>query len=471
MRQGLNAYRLCRILVVAFAAVTMSIARTAAQTTRPAEVPLQPQAAPATRPTNTTSPSDGTSASQPTDDRDEPTFNLWTARQLSGDWFGLRDGLEDIGIDFSLTYQHQLQGNLRGGLDTSNAWRQTGSYDAVLELDFGKMRLLDDAGFYFKAKGTWSESDFVGINSDKVGASGAARVNSDAADDLPIYVNKWWFWKQFLDKKVELRLGLIETVKDLYDVSLYANHEDKDFLNRLSFRNATIPHRTGMGAHLRVTPVEWLYFQTGGFDPHHRRTRTGFDTGFHSPGWFVGMWEMGLTPKWASPKGPMPGRYRAGFWYDPEVRTVYEDTPDGREPRTRSGNVGLYFGIDQMLWKENDDPADSQGLGLYTRYGHAPRDLYKISDYWSAGASYRGLIPTRDKDVTAFGVSQAILSSRYCRYKDARADRETVYEWYYKFYVTPWLAVSPDVQVITNPGGGKDARDALVAGVRFRVTF
>ncbi len=462
MQQGLFASRLNRVLVVFAVTVLVCLSQGAAQDTPSADTSSDLQTAP------TTQPSDEAVETQPAEETDKEPFNLWTAEQLTGNWFGLRDDLEDIGIDFSLDYQHQIQGNLRGGLDTSNAWRQTGSYDAVLRFDFGKMQIMEDAGFYFKWKGAWSESDNLGINNDKVGASGAARVNSDADEDIAIYINKWWFWKRFLDKKIEVRLGVIETVKDLYDVSLYANHEDRDFLNRLSFRNATIPHVVGMGAHLSVKPVDWFYFQMGAFDVNHRRTRTGFDTAFHSPAWYVGLWEMGLTPKWATAKGPMPGRYRIGLWYDPVPRTVITYS---EHPSTQSGNVGYYLGADQMIWKENDDPKDTQGLGVYTRYGWARPDLHAISDYWSLGVSYEGLIPTRDKDVTAFGVSQAIRSKRYRRYQDPRADRENVYEWYYKYLVTPWFNVSPHIQVISNPGGGKDARDALVAGARFQVTF
>jgi len=37
--------------------------------------------------------------------------------------------------------------------------------------------------------------------------------------------------------------------------------------------------------------------------------------------------------------------------------------------------------------------------------------------------------------------------------------------------VTPWCIISPDVQFITNPGGGKDGRDAIVGGIRVRVAF
>ena len=83
---------------------------------------------------------------------------------------------------------------------------------------------------------------------------------------------------------------------------------------------------------------------------------------------------------------------------------------------------------------------------------------------------YEGLIPTRDKDVLAFGVAQGIFADEYRRV-NALADRETVYELYYAIHVAPWLIISPDFQYITNTGGDKDDPHTAVAGLRFRMSF
>lgn len=380
---------------------------------------------------------------------------------LTGDWGGVRTSLDEAGVSLRLYINQQLQKNFQGGLDTHDAQRLSGSYDLHLVLDFAKMKLLDDAGFFMETKGTASE----GINPEKVGA--LFNPNSDAGDDHPIFVKKWWFWKKFADKKVELRLGMLETNKDLFDVGAYANHEDKDFINRGSIRNATIPHRTGIGAFVKIQPADWFYFQTAAVDAQSRDRRTGFDTAFHNEAWYTGFWEAGVTPKWTSAKGPMPGNLRVGWWYDPKPKALFTDTRGG----TRTGDVGFYLGADQLIWKENDGAKDSQGLGVFARYGHAHANANKISDYWSVGASYKGLIPKRNDDVTAFAVSQSILSGRYGDEVHPEADRETAYEWYYAYQATPWCIVTPHVQVITNPGGDNDDRDAIVAGLRVRIIF
>lgn len=393
-------------------------------------------------------------------------FDLRTSPYLTGDWGGLRTELKEKGINLELFYNQQYQQNFRGGLETHNAEEFSGSYDLNFSLDFGKLGWMDDAGFFIRAaKGTWGD----GINPN-VGA--LFNPNADANGDHPIFINKWWLWKKFMDKKLEMRIGLLQTNKDLFDVSLYANHEDKDFLNRLSIRNPTIPHGTGNGIFLKYEPEKWMYIQAITFDSQQQPRTTGWDTAFHGPAWFTTMAELGFTPKWKTAKGELPGRYRIGGWYDPRPKTIYRNTLGGRlQAETQSGDYSFYIGLDQMIWKENDDPKDMQGVGLFARYGYAHENRNKISNAWEIGTSIKGLLPKRDADVTGFAISQGILSKDYREDVDPKADRETVYELYYAWQVTPWMIVSPDLQFISNPGGDSDDRDAIVGGIRVRIIF
>jgi porin len=48
---------------------------------------------------------------------------------------------------------------------------------------------------------------------------------------------------------------------------------------------------------------------------------------------------------------------------------------------------------------------------------------------------------------------------------------ELALEWTYRFLVTPWLALQPDVQWLRHPGGVSDRRAAVVLGARTEITF
>ncbi len=330
------------------------------------------------------------------------------------------------------------------------------------------MGLIKGGSFYMQVKGTWGN----GVNPTKVGA--LFNPNDDADGDRAVFINKYWYKQLFWDKKIEVRVGVLQSNKDLFDVSPYAYHEDKDFLNLLSLRTPSVPHQTGIGAFLKLQPVDWLYFQAAAIDAEAgpRYEQNACSTAFHGRALYVGYWELGLRPKWQTPRGPMPGKYYVGWWYDSRAKEIFKDDLDGRrQPNFESGDVGSYLSFNQMVFKEKPDPEDVQGLGFFSRAGFAHRNVNRVARSWQVGLSYTGLCPTREKDVTAFSVAQGILSNRYRVQIHHAADRETVYELYHQFQVTPWCWITPDLQVITNPGGDKTDRDALVGGVRVRISF
>jgi porin len=394
---------------------------------------------------------------------------LWTAEYLTGDWGGVRTQLDDLGIVVELKGNTQMMVNMRGGRETKNGHDSAASYNLEFLLDFEKMELLDGASFFFEAKGT-SGGELNDFDREKVGA--LSKTNADAKREEPIFVDKWWWAQRLFEDRVELRLGRIESEKDLFDVNAVAGHEDKQFMNKALVRNPTISHRLGLGVFTRVEPTDWLYVQGAVIDSEGRPRRTGFDTAFHGPARASAFWEFGLTPAFDTPKGDLPGHYMFGSWYDPLPNEVFFDTRDGqREQRWRGDDVGFYFGFDQLLWKENEDPLDRQGVTVFGRYGYAHDDVNLIEHFWSAGAQYAGLIPTRDDDVLGIAMAQSILSDRYRAQINPKADRETVYELYYAIRVTPWFIVSPDFQYLTNAGGHKDDPYAMVAGLRLRIIF
>jgi len=413
------------------------------------------------------------SAAQPANEATTKAFDLRTAKRLTGDWGGVRTDLEDIGITFKPVYTQQFMVNMLGGLETRNGNDFAGCHEYNFELDFEKMGLIPGGSFFLQGEGNWGgeQSDF---DREKIG--GLYRTNADANIEEPIYVDKWWWRQRFYDDRLELRLGRIQTNKDLFDRSMVANSEDKQFWNQMLIQNRGIPHLKGFGLYANVWPIDWLYAKAAVVDADARARRTGFDTAFHnrhdSGTHFCILYEIGVTPKIESSNGGLPGNYRIGSWYNPRERAVYTNTLGGAiAPQTESGDVGIYLGLDQMLIKENDAPKDKQGLTLFARYAAARGHINRVEHAWSTGVQYEGLIPSRDKDVLGFAVAQAMLSRQYRSEIHPGADRETVYELYYAYHVTPWLVITPDFQVVTNPGGDKDDRDTFVAGLRLRVLF
>lgn len=395
----------------------------------------------------------------------EPFFDVLHNERLTGDWWGRRTWLEDHGIDFGVSLTTIYQHNVHGGLQTRNGHEITGSTDYELTLDFETMGLWKGGILYALGESSWND----GIGDDRVGS--LFGVNGDALGDESIIASELWYEQTFWDGKGRFRIGKVDLTTDV-DANAYANDETSQFLNLalINTGNIPVPDR-GLGALLIVQPLDWLYFGLGAADAQADGRETGFRTTFHDEDYFFGGFELGLLPVWETPWGKLPGGYRFGMWYDPQPKAVFFNDLGGRRltvPFQRD-DLGFYFNMDQMLWKENSaDEADAQGLGMFFRYGFAHEDCNPIEHFWSIGAQYQGLIPTRDDDVLGLGFAQGMLSGRL-RDLDG-GDRESVYELYYNALVLPWLNVTPDFQYIVNPGAA-DGRDSFVAGLRMQMSF
>ncbi len=402
------------------------------------------------------------------------SYDILTTKRLTGDWGGARTSLEDAGINFSFLLGTMSQFNFRGGINTHNAHETGGKAFYNLEFDFDKMFGLKGATFFGRCIQTWNSG--IGRH---VGSLTPPYYSAGSGGDQAWTLDKWWYRQRLFDDRLEFRLGKLLNIADLIDKNVYADNYLGKFMNRAFVHNMTIPTTKGLGAFVRWWPVDWLYVQALALDPDYSQTTCshgwgGFDTAFGGEDRFRAFWEFGVLPaKVPGWEKLLPGHYRFGWWLDSQPKTKFIDTLGGlRADQHRSGDVGFYFNFDQLVWKENPtDVKDKQGLGVFGRYGFAHGDVNRINHFWSAGAAYQGLVPSRDKDVLGFGVAQSILSKTYRHNVDSRADRETIYELYYAIHVTPWCVITPDVQVITNPGGSKDARDALVGGVRVKIAF
>ena len=384
---------------------------------------------------------------------------------LTDNWFELGEKLEEGGVSFALSLTQIYQLNLQGGISTHRrSGRYAGSYDMELELDLEKILKIPGASLYASAEGSWSE----GLDASSVGS--LFGVNADAAGDRSIDVTQVYYEQSLFEDKLKFRIGKLDIGGGFecrgcpvsFDGSSYANDETAQFLNAALVNNPTIPMPdVGLGAVVYFNPVEWWYVSAGVADAQADGRETGFNTAFHSPDYVFAIFETGGAPQIPSGKGPLQGVYRAGFWYDPQPKDKFDGSGVKRD------DVGFYLSFDQMVWKENADAEDGQGLGLFARYGYAHADVNEIRCFWSVGGQYQGLIPGRDDDVLGFGVAQG----RLVREAGFTADRETAMELYYNIAVTPWLSVSPSLQYVWHPGGDSAVDDAMVLGFRLQMSF
>lgn len=383
--------------------------------------------------------------------------------RLTGDSWGARNWLQSKGIDFSLSMTAIYQHNARGGLDTHNGHDISGSVDAQLTLDFEQMELWKGGVLYVLAESSWNRD--IGI--DKVG--NLFKVNGDAyLGDYALQVSELWFQQSLLDDKVRVKVGKMDLMID-FDLNAVANDEKTQFLNPALVNMGNIPFPDyAQGIMAAIQPANSFYLWAAIADAQANGRHTGFDTLYHDECHTFSILELGLLPVWKTPWGRLPGGYRLMLWYKPEPRPFLTNTTDAL--RHKTDDVGFAFNMDQMLWKENpasDD--DAQAIRMFFRYGYAHDDVHLIEHFWSMGAQYRGIFPTRDDDILAFAFAQGIIGNRSSN--AGFGDRESIYELYYNIALLPWLSLTPDFQWIHRPGGTHAIPDSLVVGLRMQMSF
>ena len=390
--------------------------------------------------------------------------SLLRRETLTNNWLGLGEKLGEEGISVGLGLTQIYQVNLDGGLATHRrAGRYTGSYDLEVEFDLEKLMNVTGGLIFLHAEGSWSD----GLDASSIGS--VFGVNGDAAGDRSMDLTELYYEQTLLGAKLTFRIGKLDLSGGFecrgcpvaFDGSAFANDETGQFLNAALVNNPTIPMPDkGLAVVLYVNPVEWWYVSAGIADAQADARETGFNTTFHDEDYFFSIFETGVAPRLPSAKGPLQGTYRVGFWYDPQDK-------DKHNGGVKRDDMGFYLSFDQMVVKENADEDDSQGLGLFARYGWADKDVSEIKCFWSAGAQYQGLIPTRNDDVLGLGVAQGRLVEN----AGFTEERETAMELYYNAAVTPWLSISPSVQYIVHPGGSNAVGDAIVLGFRAQMSF
>jgi len=403
---------------------------------------------------------------------------------MTGDWNGARKELADKGIEFGINVHQIIQDNAHGGAHTANGFRYSGSTDLTLILDTGKMGLWPGGQFLLNAEPKWGG---YGVNP-KVGSLIPVSLDGykPGSDDGGIITLSEFFYQQVLFEGKLILIGGKLDGSRAFDLSEFADNERTQFMN-LAFRNNPLigkflPYTT-MGVGVIVNPLDWLSIRTAVADTDGSATTTGFNTAFHGPTNTTVIHEWDFTIK---PFGQV-GHQRVGFAWSCEnfpyvspvspfketgpllYRMVGPKTFGKLSPllpyKTADDNIMVYYNFDQYLYTKPDDP--TQGFGLFGRFGWARNDVNPAEQYYSIGVGGKGLIPTRAKDQYGVGYYVIGLSDTL----RPILSQESGVEMYYNFEVTPWLHISPDLQIIMMPGGNSHNDTAIVWGLRMQMNL
>ncbi len=411
-----------------------------------------------------------------------------------------RSNLENHGVTFDLEYINDYFGIVQGdhprGHDDD--W---GRVRLTIDVDFGK--LVGINGLSFHVSGLNQNGGNAGTN------IGSNSNPSSLVSAQTTRIDTYWLQQKLFNGVLVLRIGQLAQQDD-YGVQEYGGSYLMEPLgyaygNLFTDVNAQFDPASKPGFEVQLHPYGGFYakaeFLNGQSNPYGNQDQhgVGFDTG--GPGLLAS--EIGFRkddPKqWpvykpgTDAKDAKDGKastsyagYQAGprwFWEGtlPAVYKVgmynnfgnYIDLYNGDRIHQ---NYLVYASINQGIFRESHyGPGYFRGLDAFIGGDYSPDNEAPTPWQITGGLRYTGLIPTRDKDVLAFGFvvthTSNALNTVPNVFSVGRRTDESAFEVNYAAQVTGWLLVQPTFQYYHDVGGSSRREDAILLGARTKVVF
>src|SRR5215468_8527015 len=426
---------------------------------------------------------------QDTTPKDPYAGDIWSRSTLTGDWGGLRNEWAQKGVTIDLNVTQIGQGVVNGG--KSSAWQYGGRGDLTINLDSQKLGLWPGGFFNLELEGNWALS----VNRN----TGALMpVNTSQTLPLPpggIFGVPAWNFAQFLSPYFGLTLGKFATITNTSgDMNEFAHGKGATQFMNLAFNfnpllAFTVPYST-LGTGLVVLPtkdpkqaiVTFFVMSANGLP-----TTSGFEDLNGNDVVVAGEGRVrtdffGLTGHQDFGTSFSNKKFTS---IDQRVRFILENG----DLQKKKGSWNIWYNFDQYLY-EPKKGAD-RGLGIFMRLGVSDGNPNFMKFFSSFGVGGKGMFESRPLDQFGLGyyfinVHNPTLQGPIQTRKFLRD--ENGFEAYYNAALTPWLLLTPDIQVIR--GAQKDTvtitqgplgvlpridkksiGTATVLGVRLQVVF
>jgi porin len=397
---------------------------------------------------------------------------------LTGDWGGARNDLAAKGITFDATLTQVGQGVVSGGKD--GTWQYGGRGNLTGNLDTQKLGMWPGGFLTVELEGNFANS--VNGNTGALMPANSSQLYPEPTGDnfnLPQLS-----FAQFVSPYAGLIFGKLDTISNGDDNEFAHGKGDTQFFNLAFNLNPTlaiaVPYST-LGAGIIVLPtkdpaaaiVTFSVVQANG-----TASTPGFDD---------------LTTNKLTYAGE--GRVRTGFFglgghqlvgglYSNKEFTSIDQrlgfAVENRAFAKKDGSWAVYYNCDQFLYETSKD--SGRGVGLFARFGASDGNPNLMHYFYSAGIGSTGLIPSRPND--RFGLGYYYLEVSSPEFQGPLRTRKFLrdewgFEAFYNVALTPWLLLTPDIQVI-GPSqkqrvislvDRKSVDTAVALGFRLQVVF
>jgi len=428
--------------------------------------------------------------------------DLMSRPRLTGDWGGVRDDMAKKGVTLDLDLYWMPQTILSGGKDeTSASW---GNAIAALKVDTGKAglwpggffkvqtvtsfgnNLISDTGAIVPANISWllpsvepdtglQEFTYTQFFSEHFGVF-LGKINSIA----PTNVLHGDYTAGFLNTSLNLPLALAMVPLSAYGVgALYLPSHDVTLAAMVLDPNGTIKNNDlgdAFNDGVMALVSADLKIKPGGLPGHQNLTfawsnkdRTSL---IQNPANVARIFLESRYPLLGDP-GPILS----------EIFDKLGISPNADPLNMEDETWAAVYSFEQFVWQPAGDP--KRGVGVFFSAGLSDGKANPIKYSYSLGLVGKGVVPNRPRDDFGIGWARSKFSDDFLR--ELRAlpvnlglDHEDVVELYYNVAVTPWLSVSPSLQIISPAlnktfdaasQAFKDIDTTYIAGVRVGIRF
>ncbi len=377
---------------------------------------------------------------------------------LTGNWNNYRTKLENLGFAFEATLTTDYYKNLKGGLDTQgDATRRI--FEASTTIDLGKIANIQGLtlnALFITNNGQFPADEVGNVQQDFTDINTGRRTQFDEL-----------YFQYIISDSLKIKLGKLDTYSDFSSSIFAQDYQNIGIMNPATLVLARTVPDTAFGGVIFYNPTPNTHINLGIYDGAADSANDPIPTGKRGP---KSLWESPdnmfyiaeFGYHYSLTKNNLPGHLTAGLWSHQGNLTKFDNT-------TTDQSSGYYVTLDQALHLESpDNDQNTQGLYLSAIYGYANPEISPFNHHISTALTYQGPIPSRDNDTLGLGITYAKLSNKPGA--GFTQTNEAAFELFYKFQLTPFFSIKPDIQHITNPAG-TNTPNATVFSLRAQITF
>lgn len=137
-----------------------------------------------------------------------------TAKNMTGEWGGVRTDLRQHGYDFTLEYSAMTATNISGGYDRDKTLRYSDQYILGVDMDLEKILGIRDGEF----KASVNNRNGRDLTQDRLQDPRAPVIGSGVQSNYgrgqTWHATQFWFKKSGWEKKLDIKVGLMPPGED-----------------------------------------------------------------------------------------------------------------------------------------------------------------------------------------------------------------------------------------------------------------